>query len=74
MKYCFDFIEDVEKEVDDLKYWFAGYLRHLAMEPELADRLVEDKLAESDLFLLRGFCSKAPGISDKKFVFTGLEE
>ncbi|RYZ90411.1 MAG: hypothetical protein EOP04_04025 [Proteobacteria bacterium] len=74
MNYCFDFMEDVEKEVDDLKYWFAGYLRHIAKEPDLAERLIGDRLFESDLFLLRGFCSKAPGISEKKYVFTAIEE
>jgi hypothetical protein len=52
VNYCFDFLEDIEKEVDDLKYWFAGYLRHIAQEPGLAQRLVSDRLVESDLLLL----------------------
>lgn len=70
MQYRLDFVEDDEKDVDDLKYCLAGYIRVYGREPDIAQRLIDDELLETDLFFLRGFCAKMPGINEKEYVIS----
>lgn len=62
--------EPTEKDKPEaLKGLLVGYLWFFDKQPEISQRLKEDRLIESDLFFLKGYCHRVRAYRNKKYQF-----
>lgn len=68
MPFSIEFVEDIQKDVDDLKYALAGYIKGILGQPDLSERIIENTLTETDLFSVKSFCNSFPVFRGKEFL------
>ena len=75
MYYQMEILKDKQERKNGpvLKNLLAGYLRMFDKQPEISQRLKTDSLIESDLFFLRGYCSRVSNYRDEKFSFKRVD-
>ena len=69
MNYRMVFEESERDSNESLVGLLSSYLRVFDKQPEIGERLKNDQLIESDLFFLRGYCSRVGAYRKRKFQF-----